>query len=252
MYSKILEDFLLLTESERKNRLVNELGQENFVPDEVVATLMLSSSREKWPDVDVYAQHLIRRLNRHVRAHVRKNPGWHNRGGGVHATTEDFCADIFELIFKDKAQPCHAEQAFGNYVWKKCIDCADKLYTKIRKAEKSFDIDGVKAEVEVNQSKRPDLFANTSTSPEDYFIEIEDFIEESLAIKEELERIEEVVQLYLTDNERMAFTLHYYEKLRVFSKKADVVTVSKIMGVGESSVRHYLTSARKIIKERLT
>ena len=132
MYSKILEDFLLLEESERKHRLTIGLGKENFIPDEVVATLMLSSWREAWSDGDVYAQHLILRLTRHVRAHVGKNPGWHNRGGGFEATTEEFCGDILELMIKDKAQPCHAEVAFGNYVKKRCLDCADKLYAKKR------------------------------------------------------------------------------------------------------------------------
>ena len=252
MYSKILENVLLLTESERKRCLAIELGQENFIPDEVVATLMLSSWRESWPDADVYAQHLIQRLTRHVRAHVGKNPGWQDRGGGFKATTEDFCGDILELMIKDKDRPCHVEVAFGNYVKKRCLDCADKLYAKKRSAGISLDVDGVKAEVEANQCDRSDLSADSPLSPEDYVIQIEEYVEELLADKFKLKLVEEVVQLYLPDNERMAFTFHYYGKLKVFSKKPEIMTVAKIMGVRESSVRHYLTSARRIIKERLT
>lgn len=252
MHSKILENILLLTESERKRRLAIELGQENFIPDEVVATLMLTSWRENWSDAGDYAQYLIQRLTRHVRAHVRKNPGWHDRGGGFNATTEDFCQDILESMIVDKAQPCHAEEAFGNYVKKRCLDCADKLYAKKKSAGKSLDVNGVKAEVEANQCDRSDFSAVTPQSPEDYVLEIEEYVEELLADKQNMKRIEEVVQLYLPDNERMAFTFHYYGKLKAFSKKPEVMTVSKIMGVGESSVRHYLTNARKILKERLT
>jgi len=252
MYSKILDEILLLTESERKSRLNIELGQEDFIPDEVVATLMLSSWREKWPDADVYTQHLIRRLTRHVRAHVRKNPGWYDRGGGFDVTTEDFCYYILELMIEDKVRPCHAEEAFGNYVWKKCLDCADKLYAKKRSAGSSLDVDGVKAEVEANQCDHSDLSADVPLSPEESLIQIEEYIEEFLADKQKLGRIEEVVQLYLPDNERMAFTFHYYGKLKLFSKKPEVMTVSKMMGVSERSVRQYLANARRIIKERLT
>jgi len=252
MYSKILEDFLLLTESERKHRLTIGLGKEKFIPDEVVATLMLSSWREAWPDADVYAQHLILRLTRHVRAHVGKNPGWHNRGGGFETTTEEFCGDILELMIKDKAQPCHAEVAFGNYVKKRCLDCADKLYAKKKSAGKSFDIGGVKAEVEENQIDRPDLLTNSPVSPEDELIQIGEFIEELLTDQINLKRIEEIVQLHLPEKERMAFTFRYYADLKVHSKKTEVITVAKMMGVKERSARQYLASALQIIKERLT
>lgn len=251
MYSKILEDFLLLTESERKRRLVITLGEKNFIPDEVVATLMLLSWREAWPDADTYAQHLIFRLTRHVQAHVRKNSGWQLRGGGFETTTEEFCGDILELMIKDKAQPCHAEVAFGNYVKKRCLDCADKLYAKKKSAGKSFDIDGVKAEVEANQRNRPDLFTNSPVTPEDELIKIEEYVEKLLADSQNLIRIEEVVQLHLSDKERMAFTFHFYGKLKVFSKKTEAITVAKLMGVKERSARQHLASAIQIIKERL-
>lgn len=252
MYSKILEDFLLLAESERKQRLGIQLGQENFIPDEVVATLMLSSWREGWADADIYAQHLIFRLTRHVRAHVGKNPGWYNRGGGFEATIEEFCGEILELMVKDKVQPCHAEVAFGNYVKKRCLDCADKLYAKKKSAGKSFDINGVKAEVEANQIDRPDLLTNSPVSPEDELIQIEEYIETLLDDKNNLKRIEEVVQLHLSDKERMAFTFHFYAKLKVYSKKSEVITVAKMMGVKERSARQHLANAIQIIKERLT
>jgi len=119
-----------LKRADRAKRLAIALGKPGYIDDEVVVTLLLGSWRAgEDSDAATFAGALTGRVLKQVRAHIRKNPGWLLRGGGS-TVAEDLCQSIILAILQDKAKPCHAEQAFGNFVYRRCLDEAGKLYAK--------------------------------------------------------------------------------------------------------------------------
>jgi hypothetical protein len=243
-YLQAAEELLTLTEPERRRRLAIVHGANCHVQDEVVALLSIRSWREGWGDTDVYGGVLLQRLAKHVRAHIRQNPGWEQRAGGLNAATDDFCGDIVNALFGNEAHQRHAGNAFGDYVWKRCLDCADKLYAKKRDAGESLDVEGVEAEA--HEGERDDLPAGQK-SPEDLLIEIERIWREEKL----LNQIQNIAQTELPEKERIAFGFRFYGELRVFSKDRDKITVAKLMCVPERTAWHYINSAVRIIKEKL-
>ena len=149
-------------------------------------------------------------------------------------------------ILEDKAVPCHAEQAFGNYVYRRCLDEAGKLYAKKHSAGKSLDEQDGDVEAAVQDGDPVDSPA-VPKSPEQVLIELEEF----LADEDMLETIRRIVQDDLPELPQLAFTFRYFGNMKIESKKAGAVTVTSLMGVTEKTVTKYINQAIDTIKQRL-
>jgi len=245
--AEMLAEVRVLKVAVRAQRLAVRFGKPSHVDDEVVATLMLQARRRgDVGEENSYASVLLHRVTEHVRAHVRKNPGWPRLGGGAGATQDDFCQDVVVAILADKVKPCHAEVAFGDYVYKRCLEQAGKLYAKKHSAGESLDDDAVEAAA---QDRDPDDLPAMSQSPEQVLMRLEDLWKE----QETLKLIREIVQGdLLPEPAKLAFSYRYYGGLKIESKKnPDEITITKLMGVTEKTVTKYIDQAIDIIKQRL-
>jgi hypothetical protein len=234
-----------LDQKARGVRLEIGHGKAGHVDDEVVVTLMLRSWRDRTPDADTFAADVLRRIAMQVKAHVRKNPGWSLLGGGAASTIDDFCADTVLAILESKATPCHAEVAFGDFVYRRCLDAAGKLYAKKHSAGQSFDDAGL-VEADALRSDAVDSPA-PGKSPEE---ELEEF-EAYFAEQQQLERIRQIVQKHLPEKPQIAFTFRYYGNMKIESKDSKAFTVSRLIGCTEKTASKYIQEAIKIILERL-
>jgi len=52
----------------------------------------------------------------------------------LETTIDDCAAFVLVKLAAEKAEICHAERAFGDYVCKRCLDFADTLFAKKRAA----------------------------------------------------------------------------------------------------------------------
>src|ERR1700676_3978438 len=105
--------FLALPLPERYRVMARGLGESGHVADEVVAAAARRAHRERWKNALHYSQQLVQRVYRHVRAHVRKNPGWQRRGGRLETTINDCAAFVLVKLATENGETCHAEHAFG-------------------------------------------------------------------------------------------------------------------------------------------
>lgn len=243
---KMVLDVQALDPSARSKRLSIGFGKPDHIDDEALVTLMLDArAAGNVQDENSYAAELLDRVTKHVRAQVRKNPGWALLGGGAKSTEEDFCQDIVLAILLEDDSPCHAEERFGQYVHRRCLDAAGKLYAKKHSAGSSLDDanDDVDAEAQDGDPSEPSA---GSKSPEEFLIEIEEYMKQ----EETLEKIRLIVQEHLPELPQIAFTFRYFGELKIESKK-DTVTVSMLMGVTEKTVTKYINQAIEIIKKEV-
>jgi len=243
---KMVSDVQALDPAARAKRLAIGFGKPGHIDDESLVTLMLDArATGKVPDENSYAAELLHRVTKHVRAHVRKNRGWALRGGGAKSAEEDFCQDIVISILLEKDVPCHAEERFGQYVHRRCLDAAGKLYAKKHSAGSSLDDadDDVDAQAQESDPAEPSA---VSKSPEELLIEIEEYLKQV----ETLEKIRLIVQEHLPELPQIAFTFRYFGELKIESK-TDEITVTVLMGVTEKTVTKYINQAIEIIKKRL-
>jgi hypothetical protein len=237
--------FLGLGEADRKHRLRILYGKTQHVADEVVCSLMLQAWREDWRDADAYSAEVIRRVAKHVRAHARKNPGWSQLGGGLKAVVDDFCGAVLIAMVGDSADPCYAEVAFGDFVYRRCLDCADKLYALKHSGGISLD-DEESTEAQVQQASTSDL-SSGQRSPEQLLIELEEELLQSF----QLEKIKGLVQTDLPELQRNAFSFRYYGLMKIESKNPSELTVVRMMGCTEKTASKYIRQALATIIERL-
>jgi len=236
-----------LDSAARTKRFAIPYDKPGHIDDEVIVTLLLDSwvsGQDR--EADTYSSELLRRVTKHVRAHVRKNPGWQRLGGGADTAMDDFCQEIALLILEDKTVPCHAEIAFGNYVYRRCLDEAGKLYAKKHSAGQSLDEEDVGVEAAAQAGDTVDSPA-IPKSPEQVLIEIEEF----LADQDTLEKIRRIVQDDLPELPAIAFAFRYFGNMKIESKNEDAVTITSLMGVTEKTVTKYINQAIEIIKQRL-
>jgi hypothetical protein len=241
-----VEEVAGLAPASRRVRLLIGYGTPGHIDDEVVVTLMLQAWKQGSPDAEAYASGVLRRIAKQVKAHVRKNPGWQLLGGGPGPTFDDFCQDTVVAILEDPNSPCHAEVAFGNYVWRRCLDAAGKLYAKKHSAGQSFDNAGL-VEADALRSDAVDSPAH-GKSPEEELEELEQHLHE----QSQLERIREIVQRHLPEKPQLAFTFRYYGHLKIDSSDPNEITVSGLMGCTEKTASKYIRQAIKIILEKLS
>lgn len=223
-----------LTGPARDARLSIPFGRADHVDDEVVVTLTLEAWRSGSPDCGEFAAALLWRVTKQVRAHVRKNPAWPSLGGGAASTADDFCQDIVLAILEDAHAPCHAEVAFGNYVWKRCLDQAAKLTAKKRSAGQPLDL----------LESREEFGAESAE-------------ERLMALEEEVagKRLDDSMRLLidgLPDLPRTALTYRYFGAMKIESKDPSEVTVSRLLGVTEKTVSKYINQAIDIIRQGLS
>lgn len=243
---KMVLDVQALDPAARSKRLSIGFGKPNHIDDEALVTLMLDArAAGNVQDENCYAAELLDRVTKQVRAQVRKNRGWALLGGGAKSTEEDFCQDIVLAILREEDVPCHAEERFGQYVHRRCLDAAGKLYAKKHSAGSSLDDidDDVDAQAQEGDPAEPSA---GSKSPEEFLIEIEEYMKQ----EERLEKIRLIVQEHLPELPQIAFTFRYFGELKIESKK-DAVTVSMLMGVTEKTVTKYINQAIEIIRKRL-
>jgi len=236
-----------LDSANRAQQFAIRYGKPGHIDDEVIVTLFLDA----WcggqdGEADTYASELLRRITMQVRAHVRKNSGWQQLGGGAATAIDDFCQEVVLAILGEKAVPCHAEVAFGNYVYRRCLDEAGKLYAKKRSAATSLDDgeDGMDA-----AAQGADLIGPLTSPkpPDEVLVEIDEF----LADHDKLERIRQIVQFDLPELPQLAFTFRFFRQMKIESKNQDEVTVTRVMGVTEKTATKYINHAIAIIKQRL-
>lgn len=245
--AEMLVEAKALDAAARAQRFAIRHGKHGHIDDEVIVTLMLQAWRAgQHREADTFASEVLRRVTKQVRAHVRKNPGWQLRGGGAKSAIDDFCQSTCIAILEDKTVPCHAELAFGNYVYRRCLDEAGKLYAKKHSAGKSLDEEDEDVEAAAQEGDPVDSPA-VPKSPEQVLIEIEEF----LADQNKLEKIRRIVQDDLPELPQLAFTFRFFGNLKIESKKEGVVTVTSLMGVTEKTATKYINQAIEIIKQRL-
>lgn len=248
--AEMLDEVRRMEPAARAQRLAIRYGRAGHVDDEVVATLMLQARREgQEREEGTYASEVLRRVVKHVRAHVAKNSGWWVRGGGVKAATDDFCQEVVLAMLSDGNNPCHAEVAFGNYVYRRCVDHLGKLYAKKHSAGKSLDEEETDVEAIAQDGDLVGLSAPPK-SPEQLLIEIEEFLEESRLEQATVERIRQLIP-ELPELPQLAFTFRHIAGLQIDSEKADKVTVASLMGVTEKTATKYINQAIEIIQQRL-
>lgn len=243
---KMVSDVQALAPADRIKRLAIGHGTPDHIDDEALVTLLLDArAAGNVQDENTYATALLRRVKKHTRAHVRKNPGWALLGGGNESVEEDFCQDIVIAILLETDTPCHAEERFGQYVHRRCLDAAGKLYAKKHSAGSSLDDtdDDVDAQEQEGDPAEPSA---VSKSPEEFLIELEEYKKQV----DTLEQIRLIVQEHLPELPQIAFTFRYFGELKIESKK-DPVDITTLMGVNEKTVTKYINQAIKIIKERL-
>lgn len=245
-----VEEVVALDPTARRARLLIGFGQPGHIDDEVVVTLMHEAWKRGDADAEAYAAELLRRVVKHVKAHVRKNKGWQLRGGGSGSTVDDFCQEVVEAILLEQERPSHAEVAFGNYVYRRCLDQAAKLYAKKRSAGQSFDESGF-VEAEALHSDAVDSPTHAK-SPEEQLEEEFEELQRRSTEEARLERIREIVQLELPEKPQLAFTFRYYGLLPIDSKDPNEITVRRLMGCSEKSVSNYIRQAKKIILEKMS
>lgn len=243
--AEMLAQVNALSGDERAKRLSVALGRAGHVDDEVVVTLLLVAWRAEHADADTFAAVLVRRIFKHVRSHVRKNPAWQRLGGGTEAVADDFTQSIAMAILRDPVRPCHAEVAFGNYVHLRCLDEAGKLFAKKHSAGQSLD-DEESFETRAQTGESVDSPA-TSRSPEELLISLE----EQLAAMLQLEQIRRIVEDGLPELEQIAITFRFYGELKIASKNKDEATVASLMGISETTATKYIKQAVETIISRL-
>lgn len=240
----MLDEVRALSAGDRAERLSIGLGKNGYIDDEVVVTLLLAAWRaDEEGDANTYAGALTKRVLKQVRAHSRKNPAWQLLGGGP-TFIDDLCQSIVMSILKDKARPCHAEQAFGNYVYRRCLDEAGKLYAKKHSAGQSLD-DEESVEADVQDGEAVDSSA-MSCSPEELLVSLE----EQFKQEAQLEQILRIVEDELPEMDKIAFTFRFYGELKI-SSKTDEPTVTSLMGISETTAAKYINRAILFIISRL-
>lgn len=240
--AEMLAQVNALSPPERSKRLAIAFGRDGHIDDEVVVTLLLSAWHAgQDSDADTFAGALTKRVFKQVRAHARKNPGWQLLGGGQ-TVVDDLCQSVVMAILQDKAQPCHAEQAFGNFVYRRCLDEAGKLYAKKHSAGQSLDDEEA---IEAQDGEPVDSSA-MDRSPEDLLASLEEQFKELV----QLEQIRQIVQDELPEPQQIAFTFRYYGAMKIKSKKAEP-TVTSLMGISETTAAKYIDQATQYIISRL-
>ena len=238
-------EILSLGLSERAKRLAIPFGKLGHIDDEVIVTMMLDAWKAGQDrEADTYASVLLRRVTKHVRAHVRKNPGWRRFGGGSDTLIDDFCQETVLAILNEIKVPSHAEIAFGQYVYRRCLDAAGKHYAKKNSAGQSLDEDDVEA---MAQASDPVDSSAAPKSPEEELIEIE----ELLAEQETLENIRRIVLEDMPELPGIAFSFRYFGHMKIESKNKSEVTVTSLMGVTEKTATKYINQAIEIIRREL-
>jgi len=238
-----------LDSAARVNRLAVAHDKTGHIDDEVVVTLLLDARAEdRNADESTYASVLLRRVTKHVKAHVRRNPAWQKLGGGAEAVADDFCSEVIVNILKDTKVPCHAEVAFGDYVSKRCLDQYGKLSARKHSAGQSLDGDGsADSNAELSGVRSFDSAA-TSRSPEQTLIEIQEF----RATEETLNKVRRILQdESLPEKPRQAFAYRYLKGLKIESKDTGEITVTSLMKVTEKTATKYINTAKEIIRQRL-
>lgn len=243
--AEMLTEVQALQGTQRTARLAIAPGKQGHIDDEVVVTLTLKAWRAKDAQAgNEFASVLLRRVTKQVKAHVGKNLSWQNLGGGAKAATEDFSQAIVLMILADSSVPCHAEVAFGDYVYKKTLDQAAKLFAKKHSAGQTLDEE---AEAEA-QDGGLDVAPAGYRSPEDFLIELQQESQKD----ETLQRIREIIQSdEMPERAKVAFTFRYYAGLQIDSKKDDVITIVKLMGITEKTVTKYINEAIALIRKGL-
>lgn len=233
---------------DRLQRFSIRYDQPGHIDDEVIVTLLLEAWRANQKEAETYASELLRRVTKHVTAHVRKNPGWQLLGGGTDTAIEDFCAEIVLGILEDSAQLCHAEVAFGDYVYKRTLNAAGKLYAKKNSAGQSLNNGDEEFEITA-ESDASDVLSASPQSPEQEAIAMEEYLSE----KRNLEKVYKIVQNDLPELEKLAFSFRYFAGgMKIESKNKDEVTVTRLMSVTEKTATKYINQAIAIIKQRLS
>lgn len=240
----MLDEVGALSPGDRASRLSIGLGKQGHIDDEVVVSLLLAAWRAGHDgDADTYAGALTKRVLKQVRAHSRKNPAWRLLGGGP-TVVDDLCQSIVMAMLQDQARPCHAEQAFGNYVYRRCLDEAGKLYAKKHSAGQSLD-DEESVEADAQDGEPVDLSA-MGRSP----LELLESLEDQFKQMVQLEHIRRTVEDELPETDKIAFTFRYYGELKIKSKTGEP-TVMSLMGISETTAAKYINRATKYIISRL-
>lgn len=246
--AEMVAELKSLDPTARALRFALRHGKPGHIDDEVIVTLMLDAwvaGPER--EANTYASELLRRVTQQVKAHVRKNPGWQRLGGGADTAIDDFCQETVLSILGGKTVPCHAEVAFGNYVYRRCLDEAGKLYAKKHSAGMSLDDENVGVEA-IAQASDPVDTPAAPKSPDQVLIDIEEFLADQIT----LEKIRRVVQDDMPEQPRLAFTFRFFGAMKIESNKKDEVTVTRLMGVTEKTATKYINQAIEIIKQRLS
>ena len=241
----MLAEVRALHGADRSARLAIRHGKPGHIDDEVVVTLALAARRVgDVPAENEFASAMLQRIAIQVKAHVGKNVSWQRLGGGKEAAVADFTQAIALLILADPNQPCHAEVAFGDYVYKKSLDQAAKLFAKKHSAGQTLDDD---AEADAQEGDL-DVAPAGYLSPEEFL----QTLQEEQQDEDLLCHIREIVQSdELPEKANLAFTLRYYGQLPIDSKKAEVVTIVTLMGVTEKTVTKYINEAITLIRKGL-
>jgi hypothetical protein len=230
----------------RSQRLSIGLGKQGHIDDEAVVTLVLDAWDAKDRQAaDTYSAALLHRVTKHVRAHARKNPAWAVLGGGRDAAESDFCQDVVLAILSDANVPSHSELRFGQFVHRRCLDGAGKLYAKKHSAGSSLeDVEDGDFEAQAQEGDPAEPSAE-SKSPEAFLIEIEEMLRQDQTLKD----LPAILQKHVPELARNAFTYKYYGQMKIESTRS--MSIQQLMGLDPKTVAKYIDQAIDIIKMRV-
>lgn len=246
--AEMLAAICSLDSAARVDRLAVAYQKDGYIDDEVVVTLLLDARAEgRTTDENTYASVLLRRVTKHVKAHVRKNLEWQRLGGGIEAVADDFCSEIIVNILKDTKVPCHAEVAFGNYVSRRCLDQYGKLSAKKNSARQAL-VGDKPDEGDDDAPAGSSDSAAASHSPEQALIAMQ----ELRANQETFRNVRRILQdESFPEKAGQAFAYRYLDDLKIESKDESEVTVTSLMKVTEKTATKYINTAIEIIRQRL-
>lgn len=104
-------------------------------------------------------------------------------------------------------------------------------------------------EAEANAQERDlDVAPAGCPSPEEFL----EALEQEQQEEDLLRRIRVIVQSdEMPEKAKIAFTFRFYGQMPIDSKKDDVITIVKLMGVAEKTVTKYINEAFALIRKRL-
>lgn len=227
-HEKCLAEVFQLDSDELVSRLaIDRYDQAEFIPAEVLVTLVRSGFGYSFRVQSAIAKALNRSLLKELRVFIKSQPNWASVLNRSSETGVEVIADIRSSIFKSKLDVSFAEISFRVFVDKRLRDW---FKAQARPKNSMLSVDSLPAADE----DRPSLVEQMEDAPQKR-------PDELYALKQIVERCL-VAVTRLPARQRMAVTLHVLHDMTL--KEA-----GEQMGLDESTVRYHVKAALQALQQ---